>query len=223
MNRNACESYEIHISALMDGEAAPTDAMMVLDHLPGCEACQRFYTQARELQELVDARPVTPGSTEAAERALAAAAAVPLAAAAVKPAAGRKVIALEKGPRWLWGLAAGLLLALGFSLGHRISSSDATPRIASDGDLVVEIASDQGQMSEERFVALAVELLRADRKYHHKMSEVLDEVDARRYRNLTDSELASYRDERPSAFRSEEGGESAFSEALQLSPLRGVY
>ena len=71
--------------------------------------------------------------------------------------------------------------------------------------------------------ALAVELLRADRKYHRKMSEVLEEVEGSRFDDMSDSELASYRDESPSAFRSEEGAESGFGEFLQLSPLQGVY
>ena len=229
MNRNACESYEVHISALMDGEAEPADAMQVLDHLPGCDSCQRFYQQARELQKLVDAYPVAPGSTEALE-ARAAGGAVPLrtAGAADEDAAhlqtgSNKVVALERPSRWIWSLAASLLVALGFGLGQGVSGALPQQQVAPGGEVVVQIGADEGRMSEERFVALAVELLRADRKYHRKMSEVLDEVQERRFHTVTDSELASYRDESPSAIRSEEGEEAGFSEALQLSPLPGVY
>ena len=229
MNRNACESYEVHISALMDGEAEPTDAMLVLDHLPGCEACQRFYQQVRELQKLVDARPVAPGSTEALEARAASSLVLQSGASAADDDAANhdfrsaKVVAMERPPRWVWGLAASLLVALGFGLGQGMSGALPSQQVGSDGEVVVQIASDEGHMSEERFVALTVELLRADRKYHRKMSEVLDEVQERHFRNMTDSELASYRDESPSATRSEEGEEGGFSEALQLSPLQGVY
>lgn len=244
MNSSACESYEVHISALMDGEASPADVLTVLDHLPGCASCQRFYRDARELQELVDALPVTPGSTLTTEQQahglgkalLLQGEAEAMPSGSVESAethservvpigAGEERVAArnpERAPRWVWALAASLLLALGFGLGDRVGGLGAPSAIGSGGEVHVEIGADAGRMSEERFVALAVELLRADRRYRDKMGEVLEAVEDRRAREGYDGELADWRDESSASTRTEEGG-AGMGEVLRLSPMRGVY
>jgi len=239
MNRSACESYEVHLSALMDGEAAPADVMSLLDHLPTCASCSAFLQEMRMLQDAVDAAPVPPGSTQSIERDAVRLGRPFLLQGEMEPSAmgdddapdgaggtvgetrpGR-IVAMERTPRWVWALAACLLVALGFGLGDR-TAPDALPlEMGADGTLVVELGADAGRMTEERFVSLAVELLRADRRYRDKMSEVLQEVAANDGREGFDSELARWRDE-SSPLRSEEGA-SGMEEVLHLSPLKDVY
>ena len=217
---NACESYEVHISALLDGEATRADTMLVLDHLPQCDSCRDFYRQARELQDFVDASPLVPGATVATELRAQQSGAALLLQQEDTVARRAVVIPLERAPRWIWGLAASLLIALGFGLGH---VGSAAPGALQSGVLQVEIGANAGDMTDERFVTLAVELLQADRKYHQKMGEVLREVQGGRMTEAGYGEVASWSDESPSSVRSEEGGNGGMGELLRVSPLHNVY
>ena len=228
---NACESYEVHISALLDGEATRADTILVLDHLPQCDSCCEFYRQAQELQGLVDARPLAPGATAAIEQraqqrgdALLLEQSVDVAEAASGHVVAQRatVVPLERTPRWIWGLAASLLVALGFGLGS-VGGAALVGGALPSGDLQVEIGANAGYMTDERFVALAVELLQSDRKYHNKMSEVLREVQSERMLEAGNGEAASWSDESPLSIRSEEGGRRGMGELLRLSPLQNVY
>jgi hypothetical protein len=242
---NACESYEIHISALLDGEATQADMLLVLDHLPHCDPCETFYQQARELQDLVDAGPLAPGATVATElraQSLGVAFLLQNAAAGddldtptddVETARGtversasvvpmESVVSMEHVPRWVWGLAASLLIALGFGLGT-VGEPFSNGGSLQPGDLQIEIAADAGQMTDERFVALAVELLQSDRKYHQQMSAVLREVQDGRMAEGGGGEVAAWNDESSFSARSEDGGVGGMSELLRLSPTQDMY
>jgi hypothetical protein len=217
----------------MDGEARPADVMAVLEHLPGCVSCQQFTRDVRELQGVVDRLPVAPGSTaslEAQAQELGPAllsrdlsdnvetSESPAGTSTRKPG---RVVAMERAPRWVWALAASLLVALGFGLGDRMNGTTALGPFDADGEVVVELGADAGRMTDERFVGLAVELLRADSRYRDKMSELLDEVAQSRAREGFEGEVAHWRDEgaRPSG---EEGG-GVMGEMLRVSPMKEVY
>lgn len=76
-------------------------------------------------------------------------------------------------PSWAWRAAAALLL--GVALAFLPWPQSPTPaRSASQVELVLE--GSRGAMSEVRFLELATELLRADRRYHFAMQEVMEKV-----------------------------------------------
>jgi hypothetical protein len=221
----------------LDGEATPADVMAVLEHLPGCASCRQFARDVGELQHLVDDLPVAPGSTESIEAQahdlgpallLRDANAEALGDNAVTGAvhtatsSSRRIVSMERAPRWVWALAACLLVALGFGLGDRMSSAAALGPVDADGELVVQLGADAGHMTEERFVALTLELLRADRRYRDKMSQVLDEVAERRSREGSDGELAHWEGDETS-MRREESGSAAMGEMLSVTPMKQVY
>jgi hypothetical protein len=85
---------------------------------------------------------------------------------------------LRRAPRWAAQLAAALIvgLALGWLLPRL--PAPALPEQAAAGEVDVVLEEDKGSMTDERFVELATEILRADRDYHRKMLEVMAVVTA---------------------------------------------
>ena len=63
---NGCEACEERISALLDGELDSTEVIEALDHAMACDACRRFYLDARVL----DRRMRPAGLVAAAGRAV---------------------------------------------------------------------------------------------------------------------------------------------------------
>lgn len=157
-----CELQELRISALLDGEADLHEQAAVMDHLLGCSACRRFYREARAFQAELDGLPLLDPSRSSA------------------PAAPRRRGLLAPLPGWAQAAAALLLLALGVALGAGWGRSGAGERLpafaavrSGERPLEVRLASNAGGMSEGEFVALTIELLRADSRYQRKMLEVL--------------------------------------------------
>jgi len=174
-----CAEAEERLSAFLDGELAPGAAVPALEHAFGCPACRAFFAAARRLQELAPAL----GGEPVAEPS------------AAEPAADRlwERIRAESGldrapqrPRLApaaW-LRAAALVALGLGGGYlyaTLAGPAATPSPAAGGASAVVVAADAQPgvaMDERRFVALAEELLAADRKYQRTMLQVLRLVPA---------------------------------------------
>lgn len=161
-----CETWEISISALADGELPSEDLLSTIDHLAECPGCQAFYRDVRALAAALPARTAAEPGEEAPEEIWRRieVATVP----AVVPAAGRT------GPArpWAWRLAAAVLLAVG------LWGALAAVRFLRPADAPIEVTlgEDRGQMTDQRFVDLTVELLRADSRYRHEMLQVLTTV-----------------------------------------------
>lgn len=157
---NSCESYEIHISALLDGEANRADTLTILDHLPGCDACQAFYRDCRELQDVVDARPA--GAVVADE-----------------PAAIRQlVVPLHRRSRWIWAAAAGIAVffaaaTIGLRPGSRGFDPDAR---------VIDLSTlkPSHPMDDARFMEISIALLQAKPRYQRSMIEILQRFERSR-------------------------------------------
>lgn len=162
-----CETYEMSISALADGELPAEDLLPTLDHLAECDSCRAFYRDVRALAAALPAE-AEPASS------------VPLAApeeiwhrieAATAPASfqrGRP----RRAPSWALRLAAAVVLVAGL-WGALATVSTLNP---ADEPIEVTLGDDGGRMTEQRFVDLTVELLRADSRYHQEMLQVLNTV-----------------------------------------------
>jgi hypothetical protein len=186
---HACPRTET-ISALLDGELAAPALLAAVDHLLACPDCQAFYRQGRALEQrlreaTVPAAPASapPAAWDVVAAALvaeehgealadAAATARPRPLAAFEAAEGSRRSRVARVPTWFGWAAAALLLVAGGSatvwwLGPGRSASPAAPAVAEGVEVPV------GPMDEQRFVAIAAELLGAEPWYRDAMIEVL--------------------------------------------------
>jgi len=149
------EFYEIEISALLDNELSHTEVLALVDHLVDSDQGRPFYQQARTLGRRVALSELPANMWERIE--------------------GRADERRRRLPRWPLKLVAVLVCAIGiWSLGRYLPKE-----VRVDDPVVsVQLASNSGGMSEERFIELTTELLRADRRYHSKMGEIMNAVNA---------------------------------------------
>ena len=158
-----CESCEILISTWMDEGLEHGGQRELLDHLVCCPRCRTFYAEARTLEGLV---ALTGAGTAAEEPA-------PEIWDHIESRT-RAADASVAGPSsWAWRAAAAL--ALGAALAFAPWPTSSAPA-RSDQRVEVVLEEDRGLMTESRFLELATELLRADRRYHFAMQEVMDKV-----------------------------------------------
>jgi anti-sigma factor RsiW len=168
----SCEEYEIELSSLLDGEAAPEAAAAAIEHALTCASCGAFFLAARRLAEPARALAATENglSRERAEtlwleiRRLSA------------PAGVRSA-----GGAWARGLRAAALVAVGLGGGYLWSTLGAAGSLAAEGAVggfVTAAVRSGASMDERRFVELADELMRADPRYQRAMLEILRLVPA---------------------------------------------
>lgn len=160
-----CEAYEISISALADGELPAEDLLPTLDHVMECPRCQAFYRDVRALAATFPASGAD--SSRAAETAEAPEEVWRRIEVAAAPALARK----REDRSWALRLAAAIVLVAGLWGGLAAVRSQRP-----DAPIEVTLGEDRGRMSEQRFVDLTVELLRADSRYHQEMLQVLTTV-----------------------------------------------
>lgn len=164
---NSCESYEVHISALIDGETSRADTLAILDHLPACASCQAFYRDCREIQDLADARP--------AEAVV----------AHEPPVARQLVVPLPRRSRWIWAAAASIaLFFVAATIGLRPSSKGLDPDAR-----VIDLSTQKPSqpMDDTRFMEISVALLHAKPRYQRSMIEILQRFE--RSRGLDESSV----------------------------------
>lgn len=164
-----CDSHQMDLSALLDGELDAREALGAVDHLAGCRRCRDFWRGTRALQAAAGSEaagaPQTP--TQGWRR--------------IEAAVGRQGQEAREGRRghgaWAWRIAAALVVGLGLLLALRSAppvelGPEPRPPAA------IEVRAGTGDMSERRFVELTTELLRADPDYHAKMLDVMRQVAA---------------------------------------------
>lgn len=157
----SCETYEWAISELVDGELGASEQLAAVDHLAACASCRAFYRRARRLGEMVARAEAaeTPPPDEVWRRI------------AEETGAVRRRSPSVRVPRFALRLAAMIVLALGLVLVPRLWRTRPTP--SEDGRIVVELGSDRGAMTEERFVEITTEILRSDARFHREMLAVM--------------------------------------------------
>jgi len=188
----SCEEHQIQISVLLDGELKADEQLELMDHVLTCTDCALFYHDARSLQQLVDA--VDPAALRMApeHRALQHSAAerrtpepeetAALAGPTREPFWHR----LWPMPAWSWAAAAAVVMVAAIGLWAMLPGPILTVQAADgteggeDADVTVVLDEQEEHMTEDRFVALVVELLQAGPRYQNKMAEVLRLADDQR-------------------------------------------
>jgi hypothetical protein len=159
---NRCSDYEIEISALLDGESDPAMALTLVEHIAECAACSTFVRELRATQKMIDSVPTIPDTESHAGEVVA--------------LATRKTRVLGLKPQWALGIAALLLITVSVLFSNGVGTTARLTNDIRDGELVIRLEENKGRMSEERFVAMVSELLRADRRFQNEMYVVLDEI-----------------------------------------------
>jgi len=159
-----CETYEVLISTWMDEGLERDGQRELFDHFVRCSECRDFYRDARALEGLAavvsdEAAIAEDPSPDVWSRIES------------RTAPGEKTAAGL--PSWALRAAAVLVLGLALAL-VPWPESPAPARDADRVELILE--ENRGSMTESRFLELATELLRSDRRYHFAMQEVMEKV-----------------------------------------------
>jgi hypothetical protein len=218
----SCER-NLEASLLLDGELPPSDAATAVEHLLGCADCRQLFRRGRALDAALLFAAAEEGAAvgdsappEVWER-IGAEVGESLRPAAVAEFRGRR----RPRPAWLLPLAATLLVGLGASVGWlaRSGAPRATQLLAEParpGDFATVATSGApapgttpgaagAEMTEERFVAIARELLSSDRRYRDAMAGVLVVADSAEPREGSTAE-SSWRQEELQDLQPEAGG-----------------
>lgn len=186
---SGCEQHRAELSALLDGESQAGAIVETLDHLVRCADCRDFYRDLRSFQGRIDALPGV-AVTEPAP------AAIPRPADTIRSFPARR---RQAPPRWVWHLAAMLVIAVGLTT--LLLQAPITGEGDGAGGPVAAVATEgpETAMSDQRFAGLTAELLEADVRYQRRMYAILGSVGADRgldeapaeellwrYRNLND-------------------------------------
>lgn len=159
-----CESYEVLVSAQVDGELETERYPELLDHVARCRTCRRFYLEAQALGGVLEALPGGP-STEP----------LPESIWQEISASQRKTARLVAGNSgWILRLAASVVLALGVAMTVLWLQPSPEP---SQGLLEIALGETPEAMTDERFVEITTELLKGDRRYRQTMLQVMAEVE----------------------------------------------
>lgn len=165
MTNKSCEEYEVDLSSFLDGELPLATAAAAFEHALSCANCSRFYRAARRLESTSGARgdESTLDDRRAAEL-------------------WQQVRVHTVPKRWQPTWRAAALLAVGLGGGYLLAALAgnggglALPSPSNGWSLAA--ANQAATMDEQRFVALASELLGSDRRYQRAMLEVLRLVPA---------------------------------------------
>ncbi len=152
-----CEQFEGLLSEWLDDELDRAGQVEMLDHLVRCGGCRRFYAEARALAGVV-AAVRTPSDA-------------PVPSFAVWKRI--KGAARPSRPSWAWGAVAAAVLAVGFMLTLVGQPAPVGPQ---PGDVEIQLGSNSGSMTDQRFIALATEVLQSDRRYRSAMFQVMSQV-----------------------------------------------
>jgi len=157
-----CDEYQMKVSAMMDGELPAEDIEATVRHLAACEECLQEFKVFQKLQNRVNrelSQPsVSPQTWERIRRQATEAPKaifIPFKSRAVRIAA----------------MAAAVILC--FGLGYLVNQPSP---ILQDSGAPIVLASQPGQMTDEKFLALTRELLTADPEYHQKMYMILSSL-----------------------------------------------
>lgn len=185
-----CENYEINISAMIDGELHGKELTDTVKHLASCPHCLEQFELFQELQEKLDTQTVREAAPVALWEKLES-----QMHHHKRPAAKR--ITFRSAAYATLKYAA--VLAVAFLIGYT-SHSTIIPIL--EKDQPIELASDQGHLSDAQFLALTRDLLTADPIYHQKMYQILQTLHSEEWEgNIEPLEQADYSKDDGDTFR----------------------
>lgn len=147
---------ELLASLALDDEIDHDELLRLLDAMADDPDARRFWREARAAQAMI-ARAGASVPTDRSARPQPA------------PRRSRRGLAVAA-----VGVAAAIVVGLGLVRMRAVDPGPGTTTTAYD----VRLGENAGAMSDERFVDLAVELLRSDERYRDEMFALLDEVRA---------------------------------------------
>jgi len=151
-----CEEFEVLASAFVDDELSRGETVSLLDHLAVCEECRFFYRQTRSLDEALLSSPADAVLPKRAWQR-------------IESRVQRRPVMM---PAWGLRAAAGVFMAIMIWQVAQIRFSplhDSRP-------IEVSLEGAKEAMDDSRFIELTSEVLRADRRYHVAMLQVMNEV-----------------------------------------------
>ncbi|MEM1248480.1 MAG: hypothetical protein AAGK22_19040 [Acidobacteriota bacterium] len=194
-----CSFDMADLSALLDGELEAHLVPEAVDRILHCECCARYYAEARRLQGLLTVAGRVEGLEPPAElwnRITEEAGKEPERSKVVRPSAWFS-------PRVVGLLAAAAVLV--FCTWFLVN----TELFTGSNDLSTEIQALSGSgapMTDDRFVAIASELLQADERYLDEMRSLMRQLESERYAERSTSE-------------SRRAGEGSFPLGDEFDPL----
>jgi hypothetical protein len=167
------------ISALLDGELPPDRLLEAIDALVDSPECRAFYRRARALDGLIAAAEPSPAEEPPRDVWSRIAQSAGLPGAESLAWGGRRA-------RWIGPLVGTLaatvlvaIVAFGVRNVQRERPESPRPPAIAETDLdAITIGGNLGEMTDERFLALAEELLGADRHYRREMAEIILTVES---------------------------------------------
>lgn len=192
------QAYETRISALIDGQLDPELLLATLDYLVNTPSARELYREARALDGLLQALGQAPArerpGADLWQRILAGSVEDSVEGSAdtsPQPTASRFAPARlgAQSRRLLAAAAAVILVGVGLA-SLRVLESQRRPvpsaRLSELPEVVLGERS--GEMSDDRFVALATELLQADPRYRREMLELMTAIEREPLAELTTEE-----------------------------------
>jgi predicted anti-sigma-YlaC factor YlaD len=162
---NDCERYECLVSCWHDGELERPEQVEMLDHLVRCASCRKFYVESRALDGLLAAVRMPAGAEtpprDVWDR---------IRSAAGAPRGHGRVLGV---PAWALRTAAAIVVAVGLGV---VFWSTGRLEAPEPEQAEVVIGEDAGVMTEERFLELTKEVLRADPRYRGAMQRIMEQV-----------------------------------------------
>ncbi|HVS12647.1 MAG TPA: hypothetical protein VMV46_01890 [Thermoanaerobaculia bacterium] len=167
------------ISALLDGELPPDRLFEAIDALVDSPECRTFYRRARALDGLIAAAEPSPAEEPPRDVWSRIADAAGLPGGDASGWGARRA-------RWVGPLVGTLaatvlvaIVAFGVRSAQRERGESPQPNAIAATDLdAITIGGNRGEMTDERFLALAEELLGADRHYRREMAEIILTVES---------------------------------------------
>ena len=157
-----CEEYQMDASALLDGELETSEIADTVGHLAKCETCLAVFKAYKTLQHNIDTvvkKPEVPAE-------------IWTAIAKARPKE-KKPLVIPFKIAALKIVAAAAVLIMMFTLGYNFNRPSPEQLVSDDQNSPIVLASDRGNMTDERFRALAREILSADPDYIRKMYIIL--------------------------------------------------
>ncbi len=155
-----CEEHQMDASAMLDGELEVSAIADTVGHLAKCETCLAVFNAFKSLQHNIDTvvkKPEVPGEIwKAVEK---------------ERPKEKKPLVIPFKIAALKIVAAAAVLIMMFTLGYNFHRP-ATEQFV-DQNTPIVLASDRGNMTDERFRALTREILSADPDYVRKMYIIL--------------------------------------------------